>query len=225
MRLLKLIKGLNKNISNVEINLSELKVEEIQKENFMIELRDKYGLYSKDMKSMSLDSKKQLLTYSISSIVLMALATTLMILLLVILTGDTPFPEKLTDLFTSEPTLMFYSILVLRISISGVFIFLIMILLNLSRGFISQYIKTRNKLSSLRVVDFLIGRIHVKKNSIEDQHEAYELEKEKLKEQVALLNIHIPTFMEVSESSFNKENKSKGTLELLKEIKSIVSDK
>jgi len=217
--------NLKKNISNLEINITNLKTERDQKEKFMDDLRDKYGLYSKDMKDMSLDSKKQLSTYSISAIISMSLAITLMTLLLIVLTGNTPFPEKLTNLFTNEPTLMFYSILIMRVSISGVFIFLIVILLNLTRGFISQYIKSRNKLSSLRIVDFLIGRIHVKKNSFEDQDIALELEQEKLKEQVALLNIHIPKFMEVNESTFNKEDKSKGSLELLKEIKRIVSDK
>jgi len=219
------VSNFRRNKSILENEIRDLTEERNTIDRLMIELREKFGLYSKDMKDMSLDSKKQLKTYSISAIFSMSLAIALMTLLLIILTGKTPFPEKLTDLFTNEPTLMFYSILIMRVSISGVFIFLIVILLNLTRGFISQYIKSRNKLSSLRIVDFLIGRIHVKKNSFEDQDTALELEQEKLKEQVALLNIHIPKFMEVSESTFNKESNPKGTLELLKEIKSIVSDK
>lgn len=120
----------------------------------IIDLREKYGLYSKDMKDISQNSITQLNNYSSSAISAIIGAVILMVILLYILTASNPFSENLLKLFYHEPNLRFYSILTIRISISAAFIFLIIIFLNLARGFVSQYIKARNRLTALRVADF-----------------------------------------------------------------------
>ena len=58
--------------TQLEIDIKKLKTEKKTLSEATIELREKYGLYSKDMKEMSLDSKSQLLKYSWSAILAIA---------------------------------------------------------------------------------------------------------------------------------------------------------
>ena len=117
----------------------------------------------------------------------------------------------------------FYSILIIRITVSATFIFFIIVFLNLSRGFVSQYIKARNRLTALRVVDFLIGRVQSKRNTGINEEERLKIELERIKEQVELLNKHIPKIMDLGNSSFDKDSKTQDPLEQLKKMKEILN--
>lgn len=216
------LETLNETKSKVESEINNLTKEKKNLDVSIFELRDKYGLYSKDMKEMSLDSKSQLIKYSWAAILSIAATITLMILLLVILTENNPSSYKLMELFDKEPNFKFYSILTIRISISAVSIFFVIILLNLSRGFISQYIKTRNRLTALRVTDFLIERIQSKdihKLVIDDR---VKLESERIKEQVQLLSDQLPKLMDLGNSPFDKTSKTESPMKILKEVKELV---
>lgn len=201
---------------------NQITQEKSRLDGLIVDLREKYGLYSKDMKDMSKDSITQLNKYSWSAVASIIGAVVLMVILLCILTTSNPFSEKLLKFFYHEPNLRFYSILTIRISISAAFIFLIIIFLNLSKGFVSQYIKARNRLTALRVADFLIGRIQSKKNTGLTENEKLQIEIERIKEQVELLNKHIPKIMDLGSSSFDKTSKTKDPLEQLKEMKEII---
>jgi predicted PurR-regulated permease PerM len=208
--------------STTQEDVNQITQEKGRLDGLIIELREKYGLYSKDMKDMSQDSITQLKKYSWSAVSAIIGVIILMIILLCILTNSDPFSENLMKFFYQEPNLRFYSILTIRISISAVFIFFIIIFLNLSRGFVSQYIKARNRLTALRVADFLIGRIQSKKNIGSTEEERMKIETERIKEQVELLNNHIPKIMDLGSSSFDKTSRTKDPLEQLKEMKEII---
>jgi peptidoglycan hydrolase CwlO-like protein len=216
------IEELESNKSNTESEIDKINHEKSKLDDLIIELRDKFGLYSKDMRDMSLDSITQLKKYSWSAVAAIIGAVALMIILLCILTTSNPFSEKLLKFFYHEPNLRFYSILTIRISISAAFIFLIIIFLNLARGFVSQYIKARNRLTALRVTDFLIGRIQSKKNTVTTDEDKLKVEIERIKEQVTLLNTHIPKIMDLGNSSFDKDSKTKDPIEQLKKMKEIL---
>jgi predicted nucleic acid-binding Zn-ribbon protein len=205
-----------------ESEITKINQEKSRLDDLIAELRDKFGLYSKDMRDMSLDSITQLKKYSWSAVASISLAIILMVILLKILTKSDPFSERLLKFFYHEPNLRFYSILTIRISISAAFIFLIIIFLNLSRGFVSQYIKARNRLTALRVADFLIARIQSKKNTGATEEQKLKIEFERIKEQVELLNTHIPKIMDLGSSSFDKVSKTKDPIEQLKELKEII---
>jgi predicted nucleic acid-binding Zn-ribbon protein len=203
------------NSNKSEIKSQSKKINSLNSERNTIEedlkdLRDKHKLYSKDMKSISLDSNKQLITYSIASGASLLLASTLMIILLCILTESSPYSNELYEFFPENANLRFYSIALVRISISAAFIFLIIVFLNLSRGFISQFIKARNRLTAIRTVDFLSTRLKstTKPSNAEEENALLEIEREKLKQQVELLNHHIPKIMDLGSSSFEKEKVS-----------------
>lgn len=216
------IEGLKSSKSTTKGEIEKINQEKSKLDGLIVDLREKYGLYSKDMRDMSKDSITQLNKYSWSAIVAIFGAVVLMVILLCILTTSNPFSEKLLKFFYHEPNLRFYSILTIRISISAAFIFLIIIFLNLARGFVSQYIKARNRLTALRVADFLIGRIQSKKNTGTTEDERLKIEIERIKEQVELLNKHIPKIMDLGSSSFDKVSKTKDPIEQLKELKEII---
>jgi len=216
------IEELETDKSNTQSEIENINQEKSKLDGLIVDLREKYGLYSKDMRDMSKDSITQLNKYSWSAVVSIFAAVVLMVILLCILTTSNPFSEKLLKFFYHEPNLRFYSILTIRISISAAFIFLIIIFLNLARGFVSQYIKTRNRLTALRVADFLIGRIQSKKNTGTTEEERLKIEIERIKEQVELLNNHIPKIMDLGISSFDKDSKTKDPLEQLKKMKEIL---
>ncbi len=216
------IENLESDISTTQTEIVQINQEKSRLDRLIIDLREKYGLYSKDMKDMSQDSISQLEKYSRSAVLSISGAVTLMVILLCILTQSNPFSDKLLKFFYHEPNLRFFSIITIRITISAAFIFLIIIFLNLSRGFISQYIKARNRLTALRVADFLIGRIQSKKNTGTTEEERLKIEVERIKEQVILLNNHIPKIMDLGSSSFDKNSKTKDLVEQLKEMKEIL---
>lgn len=214
--------SLSENSTQIKGEIKKLKAKQKTLEETTLELREKYGLYSKDMKEMSLDSKSQLIKYSWSAILSIAATITLMILLLNILTGDNPYSDKLVELFKNQPNFRFYSLLTIRLSVSAVFIFFIIIFLNLSRGFISQYIKSRNRLTALRVTDFLIERIQSKRNDEFSEDDKIKLETERIKEQVELLSDQLPKLMDLGNSSFDKTSKTENPIKVLKEFKDLV---
>ncbi len=212
---------LDSTISALTSEIASLKSEKSNMETHMTDLRAKYGLYSKDMADMSIDSNKQLYTYSIAAGATIVISISLMIILLCILVGSDPYTEKLLTFYENEPNLRFLTILAIRISISAVFIFLIIVFLNLTRSFVSQFIKTRNRLTALRVADFLIGKLELKNGVDSEAEELATVKREILKEQIELLKVHIPKIMDLNSSSFDKIQKEKDPLEMMKEFKEI----
>ena len=207
-------------IKEKEKKISELNTESSEIEESLIDLRDRHKLYSKDMKSISLDSNKQLYTYASAAGFTLLLASTLMILLLGILTNSSPYTDKLLSFFSESPNLRFYSIVMVRVSISAAFVFLIVVFLNLTRGFVSQFIKARNRLTALRMVDFLSSRL--KSSTIpsnpEEENTLLVIEREGTRQQVELLNEHIPKIMDLGTSSFDKQKDSFRQIKKVKEL-------
>lgn len=200
-------------------HLESLIKEKSQLENFMLELRDRYGLYSKDMAEMSKDSITQLTTYAVSAFVSIIVTISLMIILSTFLIQSKPLTKELHNFYPNDPYLRFFTILTIRLSISIVFIFLIIIFLNLTRSFVSQYVKSRNRLSALRIADFLIGKINL---SIKDEEDDVLATKQLiLKEQTDLLKIHIPRIMDMGSSSFDKTENLELDLSKLNKLKEL----
>jgi hypothetical protein len=199
-------------------HLESLIKEKSQLENFMLELRDKYGLYSKDMAEMSKDSITQLTTYAVSAFVSIIVTISLMIILSTFLIHSKPLTKELHNFYPNDPYLRFFTILTIRLSISIVFIFLIIIFLNLTRSFVSQYVKSRNRLSALRIADFLVGKINL---SINEEDDVLATNQLILKEQTDLLKIHIPRIMDMGSSSFDKAENLELDISKLNKLKEL----
>ncbi len=211
-------KVLEEEQSSLDDSIKEKTAEKEQLESSIKILRDKHGLYSKDMKDIALDSKKQLNTYAIMAVLSISGALALMILLLCILMKNISFLDAIKSLFPDNPDFQFYTLLIIRLTISAAFIFFFIVFINLTRGFIAQYIKTKNKMTAIRITDFLISRIHTKGNDTMTAEVKLNLENEKLKEQVELLNKHIPKIMDIGSSSFERTSKTNDPTDLIKDI-------
>lgn len=214
----------NTNLKSENITLKNEKQtlsDEIEKQESVAKILKEYGLHSKDLGELTLDSKKQFNLYSNLAIASFIAVIILMIFLGCKLTGDTPFISEIVENFENDSKYKFFSIFIIRFSISAMFIFFIVIFLNLARGFIAQFIKSRNRLTSISSTHFLIQSINNKSDGDSSDEGYYELKKQKLQEQVELLKIHIPKIMDIGNSSFDKINKSKDTIEQIKEAKDI----
>ena len=217
--------SLQEEIVQLEENIKTQASKKKNLDNIIKSLREKYGLYSKDMKDIALDSKKQLLVYAITALASFLGALALMYILLSVLTSKNTSFHLIEDIFTNNPNYQFYTLLIFRVTISAAFIFFFIVFINLTRGFIAQYIKTKNKMTAIRIADFLIGRIHTKGSESMPDDIKQTLESEKLKEQVELLNTHIPQIMDIGSSSFERISKTKDPTDTFKELLSLIKAK
>ena len=167
---------------NIQAKIEGLQQSKEEVEGKIKELESEYALYPKDMKNMSRDAKNQLKSYArlaLASITLTLLLTTVMFVFLFgRIQMETPFADQ---------------VLILIIASIGVFSFLIYHFLKLSKGFISQYISIRNRLTTLRVTDFLMSRLENEKPS-----------KSKKDERADLANTYISEIMRF-ENCFDKK--------------------
>ena len=218
---------LNEEKTELENNINEQSTEKGRLESIIQNLREKHDLYSKDMKDIALDSKTQLKIYSRMAALSIAGAMVLMSILLCILMKNISFLDGIKSLFPDDPDFQFYTLLIIRLTISAAFIFFFIVFINLSRGFIAQYIKTKNKMTAIRITDFLISRIQTKAYEAMSAEAKLNLENEKLKEQVEILNKHIPKIMDLGSSSFEKTSKTNDPADILKsllELKKMIPD-
>jgi predicted nucleic acid-binding Zn-ribbon protein len=185
---------LMQNGKKAQATVTHLKEEKEKYEASISELKNEYKLFPRDLKEMSKDSVSQLKKYSslatlsiIGGLLIMGLLTALLILPII----DNAFAGISAGLPVGYG---FYSILTTKILISAALIFFILIFVSLTRGFISQYIKSRNRLSSLRIADYLIDRVQAK-------------ESQNGKEEIDLLQTYLPKIMDMENSSFDKPSK------------------
>jgi len=189
------------NSESIEVQslISDLQQTKVGVESEIKELDSQYALYPRDMKNMSRDSKTQLKGYarlagmSASATLLL---TTFMLLSLFV---TNPFVDQMTILFVDQPSLQFYSMLAITLVTIGAFSFLIYLFLNLTRSFVSQYINIRNRLTTLRVTDFLLTRMETSNGQSKTKGD-------KNSELTDLANKYIPEIMRF-DNSFERKNK------------------
>ncbi|MEP1096505.1 MAG: hypothetical protein ABJG78_15425 [Cyclobacteriaceae bacterium] len=181
-----------KSSEKAQTTIAQLKEE---KENYDLEianLKSEYGLIPRDLKELSKDSMLQLKKYAklatitaIGGLVMMGL----LVLLLVQPIVDSIFSNTFQD-----DNLTFYTILSTKTLLFVTFIFFIHVLFNLTKGFVSQYVKTRNRLTTLRVADYLIDQANTVSGS-------------NGKAKVDLLHDYLPKIMEM-DSFFRVSSKT-----------------
>lgn len=186
------IETLMQNGKKAQANVAHLKEEKEKYESAISDLKNEYGLFPRDIKEMSRDSISQLKKYA-SLATLSVIGTLLMMGLLIFFLIQPIIDNTFAGVFT-EPGLSFYTILSTKILLFAGLVFFIIVFLNLTRGLVSQYIKSRNRLTSLRVTDYLIDRAQASGS-------------QNGKASADLLNEFLPRIMEL-DSSFDKALKS-----------------
>lgn len=218
------LKGFEDEINLLKTNRNELniEIENLQKaknnlEENVKQWRDKHDLFSNDIAGISENNLSQRNKYSIG-IGLTALASIIFMCILVSsVKNGSEIPEGIKTVLTGNPRLLFMVYILMRVSIVGSLFVLIFVFINLLRGFVSQYIKTQEKMSSVRIIDFLTSKIGRETNNLAEG-EKLTFETAKIEKQRALLSQHLPDLMEYNPTSFDKLSKSKSPDEILQDL-------
>lgn len=164
---------------------------------------NKSNLYTNDIEGISMSHKSEKTYYLIGAI----LFGLLMIYIIKIPISQIVNPMRIdwlerSTIFSQEPQLSFYLIILLRISIIIISLIVIFIFLNLMRNFISQFIKTEGRMNSVRSLLFLIDKIEVPyyENNVDEEL----TNKRIIDEQVKLLQENLPPIISPTPSSFDK---------------------
>jgi predicted nucleic acid-binding Zn-ribbon protein len=205
----------NKSTLNAEIE--NLQTDKKKWENNVKQWRDKYDLFSNDIAGISENNLNQRNKYAIG-IGLSALAAIIFICILVYsVKSGSEIPVGIKDVLKGNPRLLFLVYVLMRISIVGSLFILIFVFINLLRGFVSQYIRTQEKMSAVRLIDFLTSKIGKESKDLAEG-EKIPFETAKMEKQNNLLSQHLPNLIEYNPSSFDKLSKTKSLEEMLQDL-------
>lgn len=203
-----------------EVNVEEIKkLEEKKKniENNVKLLREKNDLFSNDIAGIGEDSKGQRIKYAVGISLSFLTAIVFMFILVNSIKGEISIPESIKSSLYGNPRLIFAMFVLIRISIVGSLFVLIFVFINLTRGFVSQYVRTQEKMTTVRLLDYLVSKIG-KETSNLPESEKISFETKKLEKQNDILNKHLPELIEYNPSSFDKLSKTKSPDEILTEL-------
>jgi hypothetical protein len=166
----------------------------------------KSELYTNDIDGIGTDNKNQRGNYLLYAGLSFVCAIILMWILLCTLKHPSFLPESLTDLFKKEVGYIFYLIVLMRVSIIAAIFILIFVFINLTRGFVSQLIRTQEKMTAVRLLVFLVTKIGKESPNIPEP-EQVNYETTRIQRQSDLLSQHIPDLIEYNPTSFDKLSK------------------
>jgi len=211
------INGLKANKNTLTTEIENLQTDKKKWEENVKQWRDKFDLFSNDIAGISENNLSQRNKYA-AGICLTAIAAIIFMWILVcsVKTGS-EIPDGIKNVLTGNPRLLFSVYVLMRISIVGSLFVLIFVFINLLRGFVSQYIRTQEKMSSVRLIDFLASKIGKETKNLAEG-EKIPFETAKMEKQNALLSKHLPELMEFNPSSFDKLSKTKSPEEILQDL-------
>lgn len=180
-------------------------------------LRDKNDLFSNDIAGIGEDSKSQRIKYAIGITLSFITAIIFMCILVCSIKGEITIPDSIKSSLNGNPRLIFAIFVLMRISIVGSLFVLIFVFINLTRGFVSQYVRTQEKMTTVRLIDYLVSKIGKEPSNLAEG-EKIPFETIKLEKQTALLNKHLPELIEYNPSSFDKLSKTKSPDEIITEL-------
>lgn len=167
---------------------------------------NKSNLYTNDIEGISKSHKSEKRYYLLGA----AIFGALMVLTIKIPIDQILHPMTLewlenSPIFSNEPQLSFYLLILLRISIIVISLIIIFIFLNLMRNFVSQFIKTEGRMNSVRSLLFLIDKVEAPFYDEEDGDvDEVSINKKVINEQVKLLQDNLPPIISPIPSSFDK---------------------
>lgn len=204
---------LKQNKADLQAEIAKLNIEQGKTKNEISTLRDKLGLYSKDLSEIVRQNREHRNKYAWAIFISFTLSLASIVTLILLMTSDKLVSASAQALFATSINYIFYETLLIRTSILGALIFIILIFINLTRGFLSQFIRSQEKIASITVLDFLVNRLESKQFTFNDETQKREYSKEILKSQIDLMSAHIPKIIEDTSSNFDKTTKTSSPLE------------
>ena len=108
--------------------------------------------------------------------------------------------ESVKDLFSTRLEFIFALTIIFRVSFVVSIFILLYIFIHLTRGFLSQVIRVKEKMTSLRMLLFLVENVGKEFEPTEDEISS---KQEIIKAQSDLINKHLPTLMDYNSSNFD----------------------
>lgn len=203
------VKALNQNKTTLEGKIGFLQTKKEELESNVQVWTEKNDLYTNDITGISTDNKSQRNKYIFSAIVSFILAAILMCHVICAVRDDISIPSAIKEIFDGSPGYSFYLIILGRVSVIAALFVLIFIFINLTRGFVSQFIRTQEKMSAIRLINFLVTQVGKDAPALAEA-EKLNYETQRIAKQNELLNKHLPDLIEYNPSSFDKLTKTKG---------------
>ncbi len=211
------ISGLNTTKINLNDDIKKLQTDKQKLEDNVKQWREKNDLFSNDISGISEDSSAQRTKYALGIGLSFLAAIIFMWILISSVKDGIDLPEGIKKDLAGNPRLLFSVFLLMRISIVGTLFVLIFIFINLTRGFVSQFIRTQEKMTAVRLIDYLVSKIGKESSSLTDE-EKVQFETIKLDKQKEILNKHLPELIEYNPSSFDKLSKTNSPDEIITEL-------
>ncbi len=208
---------LNSNRNTLYDDLKKLEGDKKKLEENVKQWREKNDLFSNDIAGISEDSSTQRTKYAIGMGLSFIAAIIFMCILITSVKTSIEIPKGIETDLKGNPRLIFLVFLLMRISIVGSLFVLIFVFINLTRGFVSQFIRTQEKMTAVRLLDYLVSKIGIEYSTLSDA-EKISFETIKLDKQKELLNKHLPALIEYNPTSFDKLSKNKSPEEFVTEL-------
>lgn len=208
---------LNTTKKNLNTDIAQLQKDKTGLEQNVKVWKEKNNLYTNDLAGISTDNKGQRVKYARSAIFSFLGAAALMVLLICTIRKDIEIPEAIKETFSGNVGYIFYLLILFRISLIAAIFIIIFVFINLTRGFVSQFIRTQEKMFAIRLINFLVSKVGKDHASVpEGQKMNYETQR--IAKQNELLNQHLPDLFEYNPTSFDKLSKTKGLEERIENI-------
>ncbi len=213
------IDQLEKNKFKLTSFIDDLKKEITSVETDLKLWRTRHDYFTKDMAGLSEDSARQRNKYLLGiGFCLLIILGAIWILICSMFHPPT-LPENIMSCLTGNSNLLFAAYIIMRISIIASLFIIIFIFINMLRGLISQFIRIQDRMTTIRLFDFLISKLTSEKIQGGDPTA---IEKIKIEKQVELLKQFLPILIENKESPFEGISKTKDLPEqILKFLKAL----
>jgi hypothetical protein len=208
---------LNQSRNQLKTEIAALNIEQEKIKNEIVTLRDKLGLYSKDLTEIVRQNRGHRIKYAWAIAVTFSLALIFIYTLISLMKSDDLIPKSVQVLFGNSINYLFYESILIRTSILGGLIFIILVFINLTRGFVSQYIRSQEKIGAITVLDFLVSRLESKQFTFTDDNLKRDYAKDVLKSQIDLMSTHLPRIMEDTSTNFDRTTKTNSPIDSINE--------
>ncbi|MGB4969681.1 MAG: hypothetical protein WBO31_09130 [Saprospiraceae bacterium] len=220
------LKAETENLEKTKAKLSS-DIEDFKKEITNVEAdlklwRTRYDYFTKDMAGISEDSARQRNKYLVGIGLCSVIILVIIWFLLFSMLHPPTLPVDIMSCLAGNSSLLFTAYIIMRISIIASLFIIIFIFINMIRGLISQFIRIQDRMTTIRLFDFLISKITSEKIQGGDPTA---IEKLRIEKQVELLKQFLPALIETKESPFNGISQTKDApeqvLKLLKGLKDL----
>jgi chromosome segregation ATPase len=196
-------------VKALNLELERLRAHKSSLQNDVQTWQRKSDLYTNDIEGIS-EAHKRANRYYLGGA---AISGLILLFVIALILHRVWYPKPMDwlkeSIFSEDHTIAFYLLILLRASTIAALIIVTFIFLNLTKNFVSQFIRTEGRMNSIRSLLFLLEKIKVNETELTELSEEAQLnlEKDSLNKQVAILQDNLPIITTQAQNSFDKVEK------------------